>query len=134
MDFFRTNPELFEDDVQLFSDILGSKKPITTLKEPDIDTLAKNADFVESFKSQTIRQDGPGGAVGRTVTSKKSIKDGKKFEVNTDEILKPNGHKVVTETIKEDGKVKVNKYEVGPDKVHKELTGGHVQGQQAINL
>jgi hypothetical protein len=117
----------------LFTEILGSKKPITALKEPDIEALSKGADYVESFKSQTIRQDGPGGAVGRTVTSKKSIKDGKKYEVSTDEILKPNGHKVVTETVKEDGKIKVNKYEVGPDKVHKELTGGHVQGHKAIH-
>lgn len=106
VDFFRTNPELFEDDVQLFSDILGSRKPLTSLKEPDVDTLAKsanNAEYVESFKSQTIRQEGPGGAVGRTISTKKSIKDGKKYEVTTDEILKPNGSKIVTETVKQNG-------------------------------
>lgn len=114
--------------MQLFSEILGSKKPLQTLKEPDVDALAKDAEFVESFKAQTIRQDGPGGAVGRTITSKKSIKDGKKFEVSTDEILKPNGSKIVTETVKEDGKVRVNKYEVGADKARKELTSGHGHG------
>jgi DnaJ-class molecular chaperone len=105
-DFFRTNPELFEDDVQLFSDILGSRKPLTSLKEPDVDNLAKDtkdAEYVESFKSQTIRQEGPGGPVGRTISTKKSIKDGKKYEVTTDEILKPNGSKIVTETVKQDG-------------------------------
>lgn len=59
VDFFRTNPELFEDDVQLFSEILGAKKPLTSLKEPDVEALAKDAEFVESFKAQTIRQDGP---------------------------------------------------------------------------
>lgn len=132
VDFFRTNPELFEDDVQLFSDILGSKKPLNALKEPDVDALSKDAEFAESFKAQTIRQDGPGGAVGRTITSKKSIKDGKKYEVNTDEILRPNGSKVVTETVKEDGKVKVNKYEVGADKTRKEITGNHGYGQKAL--
>jgi len=128
VDFFRTNPELFEDDVQLFSQLLGSKKPLASLKEPDIDALAKDAkdaEYVEAFKSQTIRQGGPGGPVGRTITSKRSIKDGKKYEVTTDEILKPNGSKVVTETVKEDGKVKVNKYELGADKARKELPASH---------
>jgi curved DNA-binding protein CbpA len=132
MDFFRTNPELFEDDVQLFSEILGSKKPLTSLKEPDVDALAKDATFVESFKSQTIKQDGPGGPVGRTITSKKSIKDGKKYEISTDEILKPNGTKVVTETVKEDGKVKVNKYEVGPGETRKELPCSEPTCQKAL--
>jgi len=124
VDFFRTNPELFQDDVQLFSEILGSKKPLEALKEPDVDALAKDAEYVESFKSQTVRQNGPGGAVGRTITKKTSIKDGKKYEVSTDEILKPNGSKIVTETVKEDGKVKVNKYELGANHTRKELTVG----------
>jgi hypothetical protein len=68
-----------------------------------------------------VRQDGPGGAVGRTVTKKTSIKNGKKYEVSTDEILKPNGTKIVTETIKEDGKVRINKYELGADHTKKAL-------------
>jgi len=79
---------------------------------------------VESFKSQSVRENGPGGAVGRTITTKKSIKDGKKFEIDTDEILKPNGSKIVTETVKENGQVKVNKYELGPHHVRKELPVG----------
>jgi hypothetical protein len=54
-DFFRTNPELFQDDVQLFNLMLGSNKPLVSLKEPDVEALAKGGDFVESFKSQSVR-------------------------------------------------------------------------------
>jgi hypothetical protein len=127
VDFFRTNPELFEDDVTMFTELLGGKKHQHQKNDKkdvkEVEELAKDSEFAESFKSQTIYQDGPTGPVGRTISQKKSIKNGKKYEVTTDEILKPNGSKVVTETINEDGKKKVNKYEIAPGQQKKQILG-----------
>jgi curved DNA-binding protein CbpA len=125
VDFFRTNPELFEDDVELFTELLGARKDQHHHKDKhqlkNVDELAKDSEFAESFKSQTIYSEGASGPVGRTISQKKSIKNGKKFEVTTDEILRPNGSKHVTETINEDGKTQINKYELAPGQHRKEI-------------
>lgn len=59
VDFFRTNPELFEDEVELFTQLLGAKKEHhhhqKEKHEPKpVEELAKDSEFAESFKSQTI--------------------------------------------------------------------------------
>lgn len=120
-DFFNTNPFLMEEDTDFFKPILG--RPSRFLKEfdrdfgkefMDIEKLGPQTEFAETYKSSSFRERGPQGVTGKTITEKSSLKDGKKQTVKTEEILKPDGTKEVTETILDGTEVKSNKYSLAP--------------------
>lgn len=58
---------------------------------------------------------------GKTITEKSSLKDGKKTTIKTEEVLKPDGTKEITETVCEGGEPKVNKYLQGPGQERKPI-------------
>jgi len=89
----------------------------------DIESLGPSTEYAETYKSSTVQEKGPQGLVGKTITEKSSIKDGKKKTIKTEEIMKPDGTKEVTETVTEGMDVKTNKYLLGPGQQNKAI--GH---------
>jgi len=123
--FFETRPFLAADDVDFFRPILR-KTPSQLEYEferdwGNIDSWGPKAEYAESYKSSTFHEKGPNGITGKTVTEKSSLKGGKKTTVKTEEILKPDGTKEITETVCEGGEPKVNKYLQGPGQERKAL-------------
>lgn len=127
-DFFDNNPFLMEDDTTFFKPILA--KPRSFWKEfdrtfdrdfMDIEKLGPQTEFAESYKSSSFRERGPQGITGKTITEKSSLKDGKKQTIKTEEILKPDGSKEVTETIHEGTEIKTNKYSLAPGQDRKAI-------------
>jgi curved DNA-binding protein CbpA len=117
-DFFNTNPFLQLEDERLFRPIL-MKTPSQIQKEfdrdwMDIEKLGNGAEYAETYKSSTVQERGPQGLTGKTITEKSSVKDGKKTTIKTEEVLKPDGSKEVTETTTEGTDTKTNKYLLGP--------------------
>jgi len=89
----------------------------------DIESLGPSTEYAETYKSSTVQEKGPQGLIGKTITEKSSIKDGKKKTIKTEEIMKPDGTKEVTETVTEGMDVKTNKYLLGPGQQNKAI--GH---------
>jgi len=80
----------------------------------DIESLGPTTEYAETCKSSTVQEKGPQGLVSKTITEKSSIKDGKRKTTKTEEILKPDGTKEITETVTEGADIKTNKYSLGP--------------------
>jgi len=89
----------------------------------DIESLGPSTEYAETYKSSTVQERGPQGLIGKTITEKSSIKDGKKKTTKTEEVLKPDGTKEVTETVTEGTDIKTNKYQLGPGQERKAI--GH---------
>jgi|MGYP006912547286 hypothetical protein len=88
----------------------------------DIESLGNgNAEYAETYKSSTVQERGPQGLSGKTITEKSSLKDGKKKTIKTEEVLKPDGTKEVTETVTEGVETKTNKYLLGPGEERKAI-------------
>jgi len=124
-DFFDTKPFLREDDDKLFRPLM-LKTPSQMQREierdwMDIESLGPNTQYAETSKSSTVQQKGPQGLTGKTITEKCTIKDGKRKTTKTEEILKPDGTKEVTETVTEGSDVKTNKYLLGPGQEKKAI-------------
>jgi hypothetical protein len=62
------------------------------------------------IKSSTVCTNTNGKETKKTVTTKKTIKDGKCNSETTEDYLFPNGERSVTKTIDMDGKVETKKY------------------------
>jgi len=56
----------------------------------DIESLGPSTEYAETYKSSTVQERGPQGLIGKTITEKSSIKDGKKKTTKTEEVLKPD--------------------------------------------
>jgi hypothetical protein len=80
----------------------------------DIESLSPATEYAETCMSSTVQEKGPQGLISKTITEKTSIKDGKKKTTKTEEILKPDGTKEITETVAEGADIKTNKYSLGP--------------------
>jgi len=80
-----------------------------------------NAKYSETCKSSTVQERGPLGLTGKTITEKSIMKDGKRKCIKTEEILKPDGSKEVTETICEGLETKTNKYLLAPGQERKAI-------------
>ena len=125
-DFFNTKPFLLDEDDKLFRPILF-KTPSQIQREfdrdwMDIESLGNgNAEYAETYKSSTVQERGPQGLSGKTITEKSSLKDGKKKTIKTEEVLKPDGSKEVTETVTEGVETKTNKYLLGPGEERKAI-------------
>jgi len=126
-DFFNTRPFLAADDDKFFRPLMW-KSPYEMQREFDKDWMeieklgsGGNTEYAETYKSSTVQERKPEGLVGKTVTEKSSIKDGKKTTVKTEEILKPDGTKEVTETVTEGTDTKTNKYLLGPGQERKAI-------------
>lgn len=65
----------------------------------DIEKLGNGAEYVETYKSSTVQERGPQGLTGKTITEKSSLRGGKKTTTKTEEVLKPDGSREVTECI-----------------------------------
>jgi len=126
-DFFDTKPFLSEVDDRLFRPLM-LKTPSQLQREidrdwMDIESVGPNAEYAETYKSSTVQERGPQGLTGKTITEKSSIKDGKKRTTKTEEVLKPDGTKEVTETVTEGADVKTSRYQLGPGQERKAI--GH---------
>jgi len=51
--------------------------------------------------------------IGKTVTHKTSLENGKRVTVTSEEVLNPDGTREVTETTNIDGRVQTNRYTLG---------------------
>jgi len=87
----------------------------------DIESLGNGAEFAETYKSSTVQERGPQGLTGKTITEKSSLKDGKKKTIKTEEVMKPDGTKEVTETVTEGVETKTNKYLLAPGQERKAI-------------
>jgi len=83
--------------------------------------LGPETEFAESYKSSTFHEKGPQGVTGKTITEKSSIRGGKKVTVKTEEILKPDGTKEITETVLEGGDTRTSRYLQAPGEDKKAL-------------
>jgi hypothetical protein len=79
----------------------------------DIESLGSNTQYAETYISSTVQQKGPEELTGKTITEKCSIKDGKRKITKTEEIMKPDDTKEVTEIVTEGSDVKTNEYLLG---------------------
>jgi curved DNA-binding protein CbpA len=124
-DFFNTKPFLALEDERLFRPLL-MKNPAQMMKDFDkdwmeIESLGNNAEFAETYKSSTVQERGPQGLTGKTTTEKSTLKDGKRKTIKTEEVLKPDGTKEVTETTTEGAESKTSKYMLGPGQERKAI-------------
>lgn len=120
-DFFTTHPFKVSSDMNFFKPLMlkssslqkDIEKDMLNMKNMmnmDIESLGPNTEYAESFKSESFREKGAQGLTGRTISEKTELKNGKKRCVKTEELLKADGTKEVTETICENNEVKTNKY------------------------
>lgn len=124
-DFFNTKPFLIDDDDRFFRPLMW-KTPSQIQKEfdrdwMDVESLGNGAEYAETYKSSTVQERGPQGLTGKTITEKSSLKDGKKKVIKTEEVLKPDGSKEVTETITEGSDVKTSKFTLAPGQERKAI-------------
>ena len=70
----------------------------------------KNVKEGETVKTSSVWTNKNGQESGKTVTTKKVIKDGKTNEETTEDYVFPNGERNVVKTTKVDGKVESKKY------------------------
>jgi len=68
-----------------------------------------------------IKEKGPQGSTGKTITQKSIYKDGVRTNMTTEEILKPDGTKEITETVDKGGDVKTNKMVLGPNEEYRQI-------------
>ena len=83
----------------------------------------KDAKDAQTIKQSSVWSSKNGQESGKTVTTKKTVKDGKTNEETTEEYLYPTGEKKITKKINENGTVTTKEYKLkkGED-LPKELT------------
>jgi len=125
-DFFNKRPFMLEADEKLFRPLM--KSPVQLQREiekdwMDVEALGNspNTTYAETCKTSTVQERGPQGLTGKTITEKSTIKDGKKKCIKTEEVLKADGTKEVTETVCEGLETKTNKYLLGPGQERKAI-------------
>lgn len=133
-DFFNTRSFLEDADDKFFKPILA-RTPSQIERELDrawgdwgwnsrrnnifdeawrnLDSVNPNTEYAESYSTSSFQQKGPEGITGKTVTKKSTLKDGKRQTIETEEVLKPDGSKEVTETVWDGRDSKVNRYQLG---------------------
>lgn len=118
-DFFVTRwPSLDEEIRPLFHN-----KWTKDLDRLMIDENDKNITEGETVKTSAVYTNKNGKETGKTVTTKKVIKDGKANEETTEDYLYPTGERKVTKTITHDGKVETKEYTLKKgEELPKELT------------
>lgn len=109
----------------IFDDFFGSKwnsleedfKPLFHKKwSRDIDNMMldegdeKNVTDGQTVKTSSVWSNRNGQETGKTVTTKKVIKDGKAKEETTEEYLYPTGEKKVIKSVKDGDKVTAKEY------------------------
>lgn len=83
----------------------------------------KNFNEGETIKTSSCWTNKNGQETGKTVTTKKTIKDGKAKEETTEEYVFPNGEKNIVKTTNVDGKIESKKYTLKKgEELPKELT------------
>lgn len=88
-----------------------------------IDEDEENAKEGETIKTSSYWTNKNGQETGKTVTTKKTVKDGKANQQTTEEYTFPNGEKNIVKTTKVDGKIETKKYSLKKgEEVPKELT------------
>lgn len=79
--------------------------------EIDIESLGPDTQFAESFKKSVVHTKGPKGQpIGKTITEKSELKNGKKCTIRTEEILKEDGTKEIIQTVKDDQGSRTNTF------------------------
>ena len=66
----------------------------------------------QTVKTSSVWSNKNGQETGKTVTTKKVVKDGKAKEETTEEYLYPTGEKKITKTINDNGKVEAVEYKL----------------------
>lgn len=65
-----------------------------------------------TIKTSSLYSNKNGKESGKTVTTKKTVKDGKTHEETTEDYLFPSGERKVTKTINDNGKVETHEYKL----------------------
>lgn len=77
----------------------------------------------ETIKTSSVYTNKNGQESGKTVTTKKVLKDGKSKQQTTEDYLFPSGERKVTKTINDNGKVTTHEYKLKKgEEVPKQLT------------
>ena len=77
----------------------------------------------QTIKTSSVWNRKNGQESGKTVTTKKVVKDGKAKEETTEEYVYPNGEKKITKTINDGGKISAHEYMLKKgEELPKELT------------
>ena len=88
-----------------------------------LDEDDENVKEGQTVKTSSYWTNKNGQETGKTVTTKKTVKDGKSNEETTEEYTFPNGEKSIVKTINVDGKIETKKYALKKgEEVPKELT------------
>jgi len=120
-DFFGNRLFSLEDDD--FKPIFHNKwtKDLDRLMLDEADE--KNVKEGETVKTSSVWTNKNGKETKKTVTSKKTVKDGKVDEETTEDYLFPNGERNVVKTTNHDGKIESKKYTLKQgEELPKELT------------
>ena len=118
-DFFGNRWNSLEDD---FKPLFHSKWS-RDLDKMMIDEKDEDMKEGQTVKTSSFWSNKDGQESGKTVTTKRFVKDGKEKEETTEEYLYPNGEKKITKTINDNGKIEAHEYKLkkGED-LPKELT------------
>lgn len=77
----------------------------------------------ETIKKSSVWSNKNGQKTGKTITTKKVVKDGKTVEETTEDYLFPNGERKVVKSINDNGKVEKKEYKLKQgEELPKELT------------
>lgn len=120
-DFFRDRWSVFDDEdlrPQLH------KRWIKDLDKLMLDEKEEpNVKEGQTIKTSSVWSNKNGQETGKTVTTKKFVKDGKTREETTEDYLLPNGERKVTKTVNDNGKVETHEYKLKKgEELPKELT------------
>ena len=63
-----------------------------------------------TVKTSSVWTNKNGQESGKTVTTKKTVKDGKTKEETTEEYVYPTGEKKITKTVNDNGKISAHEY------------------------
>jgi DnaJ-class molecular chaperone len=108
-DFFGTRWGSLEDDFRPFY----HRKWVKDLDNLMLDEREeKGLQEGQTVKTSSVYTSRNGEETGKTVTTKKTVKDGKKTEETTEDYLFPNGERKVTKTINDNGKVTTNEFKL----------------------
>ena len=118
-DFFGNRWGSIEDD---FKPMLHSKWS-RDLDKMMLDEKDEDLKEGQTVKTSSVWSNKNGQETGKTVTTKKVVKDGKAKEETTEEYLYPTGEKKITKTINDNGKVEAVEYKLKKgEELPKELT------------
>lgn len=90
----------------------------------ELDNLKPETEYAESFSESTYTHKTPQGLVGKKVSHKSSLDNGNKVSVSTEEVIRPDGSRDITETVNEGGRVTTNKYSLAKGEERKQVGHG----------